>query len=324
MHSQQSNEERTRITITAERHDELVAAEARLKELHGAGLSALELVGRTMLELARARQAGRRLAGMHKRKLAELETGWGVGADALREALDITLGERDELKVRVQEAFALLTEGVEVVTNLEAERDEAIEEVNDAKGREAALTGVLNKLSDKYRLLKKSKEEDGKDAGVHARILDGLKFHLDFNGSSEWEPNAATTLAPSQVAHAVCDGAIKPDFFVERDGTVKDLNNLFEGGGTMTAWIAPWEKCYEARRLAEHWRDTWGELHGHTAKELPWESKLVSESRRGKTHEWYLHESRDLAEHWRGKCEEHAPTLEKFPWEEEDDATASG
>ena len=49
MPSHPSNEERPRITITAERHDELVASETRLKELHGAGLRALELVGRTMI-----------------------------------------------------------------------------------------------------------------------------------------------------------------------------------------------------------------------------------------------------------------------------------
>lgn len=183
-----NNEERPRITITAERHDELVAAEARLKELHGAGLKALELVGRTMIELARARQAGRRLAEIHKRKHAELETGWGVGAGALREALDIAVDARDaarqenrEFKIQIEEAADLLSEGVKVVTKLEAERNEAldlltkgaelvvkleaerdaaVEEVNDAKGRELGLTGVLNNLSDKYLLLKQERNND--------------------------------------------------------------------------------------------------------------------------------------------------------------------
>ncbi len=146
MPSHPSNEERPRITITAERHDELVASEARLKELHGAGLRALELVGRTMLELARARQAGRRLADIHKAKRAELETGWGVGAGALREALDQTLKARDEarhdrdeaqrengkLKASLLEASGLLMGGGEVVEKLEAER-------NDAMGWAAAI-----------------------------------------------------------------------------------------------------------------------------------------------------------------------------------------
>lgn len=84
MPSHPSKEERPRITITAERHDELVASETRLKELHGAGLKALELVGRTMLELARARQAGRRLAEMHKVKRADVETQWRAARDAFR------------------------------------------------------------------------------------------------------------------------------------------------------------------------------------------------------------------------------------------------
>jgi len=162
-----NNEERPRITITAERHDELVAAETRLKELHGAGLKALELVGRTMIELARARQAGRRLASIHKRKQAELETGWGVGAGALKEALEITVRDRDagrqeneQLKVALKEASDLLMEGVEVVSKFEAERDAAVEEANDAKGRELGLIGMLNRLTEKYLALKQEKEDD--------------------------------------------------------------------------------------------------------------------------------------------------------------------
>ena len=256
MPSHPSNEERPRITITAERHDELVASEARLKELHGAGLRALELVGRTMLELARARQAGRRLADIHKAKRAELETGWEVASGALREALDITIEDRDELKVRVQEAAALLREGVDVVEKLEAERDAALEEVNDAKGREMGLTGVLNKLSDKYRLLKQSKEDGSEYDDPRGRIVD-----------------------PS----------------------------------------SSWEKCYEARKLAEHWHGNWAELHGKEAEKMSWSEVLVSASRQGKTYEWHLHEARYLAEHWRGQC----GGLEKFPWEKDDGATAS-
>ena len=118
MTSHPSNEERPRITITAQRHDVLLAAEARLEELHGAGLKALELAGRTMIELGRARQAGRRLAVIHKTKQAELEDHLGchkLAFDVVEQWKNVAEAHSEEMEARLSEATDVILQGMDVV-----------------------------------------------------------------------------------------------------------------------------------------------------------------------------------------------------------------
>jgi len=309
-----------RITITHERHEELLAVEAEFQDSliknTNAGLNAIETIGRLMIRLGRSQRAGRRLAGIHKERASVArqnadchQHNWRIDRARANDA-----EERGEsLQVRLGEATQLILQSVKVVEDLEAKLTAALKRAREAEA----------KLDSRGKLFGPKLPSD---ADV---FVDGIKMgHWEAEEAvldNEWH-HVAITYDSSKI-----DGP--PEFYTwdgkrvmvgdkasEKPAEKPPLEDVFSGGGTMTVWVRDWEECYEARKLAEHWRDTWGELNGPVAKNLPWESPIQSTS---KSYEEHLAEAREYARYWRDCCGDHAPTFKKFPWEKEDEPTAS-